>query len=404
MPAINADGCPIYVEVEGPERAPVLMLSNSLGTTLHMWDRQAAPFAQHFRLVRYDRRGHGRSGVPKGPYTMGRLGRDVLAVLDALNLGRINWCGLSMGGMVGQWLGANAPERIERLVLTNTSSYFADKTAWNDRLKLVREKGIPAFAPANMERWFTKGFRERSPDAVAWLQQMFAATPLEGYIACGEAVRDMDHRELLPKIKAPTLVIAGKHDPATPPEANEYIKNHIPGARLALLDAAHISNVEQAEGYTNAVLEFLLDRSSVISPVSDLQERNPMNDEERYRRGANARRKILGDAWVDRADANRNAFNTEWQDFITRCAWGEIWTRPHFDERTRRVLVIGTMMAIGRWEEFRMHVRAALAEGGFSADDIKEIILQQAVYCGVPVGNHAFRQAGEVLEELGKTA
>jgi len=123
-----------------------------------------------------------------------------------------------------------------------------------------------------------------------------------------------------------------------------------------------------------------------------------MNDEERYRRGANARRKILGDAWVDRADANRTAFNTEWQDFITRCAWGEIWTRPHFDERTRRVLVIGTMMAIGRWEEFRMHVRAALAEGGFSADDIKEIILQQAIYCGVPVGNHAFRQAGEVLE------
>jgi 4-carboxymuconolactone decarboxylase len=129
-----------------------------------------------------------------------------------------------------------------------------------------------------------------------------------------------------------------------------------------------------------------------------------MNDEERYRRGANARRKILGGVWVDRADANRNAFNTEWQDFITRCAWGEIWTRPHFDERTRRVLVIGTMMAIGRWEEFRMHVRAALAEGGFSADDIKEIILQQAIYCGVPVGNHAFRQAGEVIEELAKSA
>src|SRR5215471_15512144 len=121
MPVINADGCPIYVEVEGPERAPVLMLSNSLGIT------------RHFRLVRYDRRGHGRSGVPKGPYTMERLGRDVLAVLDGLGLSRINWCGLSMGGMVGQWLGANAPERIERLVLTNTSSYFADKSAWNDR-------------------------------------------------------------------------------------------------------------------------------------------------------------------------------------------------------------------------------------------------------------------------------
>ncbi len=130
MPVINADGCPIHVEVEGPERAPVLMLSNSLGTTMHMWDGQVAPFTQHFRLVRYDRRGHGRSGLPKGPYTMERLGRDALAVLDGLGIEKINWCGLSMGGMVGQWLGANAPARIERLVLSNTSSYFPDKKAW----------------------------------------------------------------------------------------------------------------------------------------------------------------------------------------------------------------------------------------------------------------------------------
>jgi 4-carboxymuconolactone decarboxylase len=127
-----------------------------------------------------------------------------------------------------------------------------------------------------------------------------------------------------------------------------------------------------------------------------------MDDEERTRRGAGARRKILGDAWVDRADAGRTAFNAEWQDFITRCAWGEVWTRPHFDERTRRVLVIGTMMAIGRWEEFRMHVRAALTVGGFSADDIKEIILQQANYCGVPAANHAFREAEAVLRDTGQ--
>ena len=246
MPVINADGCPINVQVDGPEGATVLMLSNSLGTTLDMWAGQVGPFTQHFRLVRYDRRGHGKSGCPKGPYTMERLGRDVLAVLDALGLKKINWCGLSMGGMVGQWLGANAPERVERLVLTNTSSYFADKNMWDDRLKLVREKGIAAFAGPNMERWFTKGFLERSPEAVAPIKAMFAATPLEGYIGCGEAVRDMDHRALLPKIKAPTLV-----------KANEYIKNQIPGAKLTVLDAAHMSNVEQRDAYTAAVLGFL---------------------------------------------------------------------------------------------------------------------------------------------------
>ena len=260
MAVIDADGCPIHVEVQGPERAPVLMLSNSLGTTLRMWDDQVGPFTGQFRLLRYDRRGHGQSGVPPGPYTMERLGKDVLSILNALGIQKTSWCGLSMGGMVGQWLGANAPGRIERLVLTNTSSYFPDKSVWNERLRLVREKGIAAFAPANMERWFTKAFRERAPDVVARVQQMFAATPLEGYLACGAAVRDMDHREILPRIRAPTLVIAGKHDPATPPEANEHISKSIPGAQFALLDAAHLSNIEQPQAYTKAVLDFLLGR------------------------------------------------------------------------------------------------------------------------------------------------
>jgi 3-oxoadipate enol-lactonase len=258
MPDIDADGCRIHVEIEGPEQAPVLVLSNSLATTLHMWDGQLESMTQRFRVLRYDPRGHGRSGVPAGPYSMERLGRDVLAVFDVLGIRKANWCGLSMGGMVGQWLAANVPERIERLVLSNTSSYFSDKAERDHRLKLVREKGIAAFAAANMERWFTKSFRERSPEVVAWIQGMFAATPLEGYIACGEAVRDMDHRELLPKIRVPTLVIAGKHDRATPVEASEYIKSRIPGAGLIVLDAAHLSNVEQPKAYTNAVLDFLL--------------------------------------------------------------------------------------------------------------------------------------------------
>ncbi|MGH6771710.1 MAG: 3-oxoadipate enol-lactonase [Xanthobacteraceae bacterium] len=260
MPVIDANGCPIHVEIEGPEAAPALILSNSLGTTLGMWDGQVAAFTQHFRLVRFDRRGHGGSGVPQGPYSMEMLGRDVLAIMDGLNIRKANWCGLSMGGMEGMWLGANAGDRFERLVLSNTSSFFPDKAGWNDRLKLVREKGVPAFAAANMERWFTKGFRGRAPQTVDAIKDMFAATPLEGYIACGSAVRDMDHRDLLPKIKAPTLVIVGQHDPATVPEAGQYVCEHIPGARLATLDAAHLSNVEQPSQFNAAVLGFLTKR------------------------------------------------------------------------------------------------------------------------------------------------
>jgi 3-oxoadipate enol-lactonase len=259
MPDIKTDdGCMIHVEVEGRPDGPVLMLSNSLGTSLHMWDEQAPAWSRHFRLVRYDRRGHGKSSVPKGPYTMERLGRDVLAVLDALGIAKINWCGLSMGGMVGQWLGANAPNRIDRLILSNTSSYFPDKSIWEGRIKTVREKGLSAMVDANMERWFTKEFRQRNPQAVARMCEMFLTTKPEGYIGCGEAIRDMDHRPLLAKIGAPTLVIAGKHDPATTLEANEFIREHIPGASIAVLDAAHIANVEQPQAYADTVLKFLL--------------------------------------------------------------------------------------------------------------------------------------------------
>ncbi len=258
MPVIDANGCPIHVEIEGREDAPVLMLSNSLGTDLHMWDDQAPAFLKHFRLLRYDRRGHGKSGVTKGPYTMEQLGRDVLAILDALKIKKANWCGLSMGGMVGQWLGANAPERFEKLILSNTTSYYADKGPWNDRLKMLREKGdLRAIAGGTMERWFTKTFRDGNPKAIARLTEMFVATPFEGYIACAEAVRDMDHRALLPKIKSPTLVIAGRHDPATTVELGENLRDNIPGAKMAVIDAAHIANVEQPKVYTDTVLNFL---------------------------------------------------------------------------------------------------------------------------------------------------
>ena len=258
MPTIAADdGCPIYVEVEGREGAPALMLSNSLGTDLHMWDEQAGEWAKHFRLMRYDRRGHGKSGVPKGPYSMERFGRDVLGVLDALKIKKINWCGLSMGGMVGQWLGANAPDRVDKLVLSNTNFYYADKAPWADRIKFVQEKGLAQLVDPNMERWFTKEFRARAPQTIARMKEMFLATNLAGYIACCEAIRDMDFRATNARITAPTLVIVGKQDPATPPSAGEAIAQQIKGAKLAAIDAAHISNMEQPKLYTETVLNFL---------------------------------------------------------------------------------------------------------------------------------------------------
>jgi len=257
MPMIDADGCPLNVEVEGREDAPVLMLSNSLGTNLHMWDGQVAEFAKHFRVVRCDRRGHGKSGVSKGPYSFERFGRDILAIIDALKIKKINWCGLSMGGMDGQWLGANAPDRIEKLILSNTNFYYADKKPWEDRIAFVNEKGLRPLVGPNMERWFTADFRARAPKAIEQMTEMFVATPVEGYVACCAAIRDMDFRESNLRVAVPTLVIVGKHDPATPPAAGEEIQRQIKGAKLAVIDGAHIANLEQPKAYADVVLNFL---------------------------------------------------------------------------------------------------------------------------------------------------
>lgn len=258
MPDIHTkEGFSLHVEVAGPEAAPVLMLSNSLCTDLRMWDDQVPAFTEHFRLVRYDRRGHGKSGVPKGPYTVDDFGRDALAIMDALGLKKVNWCGLSMGGMVGQWLGANAPERIEKLIMSNTHSYYGDKAVWDERMKLATEKGMVFAAGPAMTRWFTKEYMAAHPDRVALIQRMFTETSLEAYLACCTAIRNMDMRPTHPRITAPTLVIVGLQDPATPAAAGTEIQQRIPGAKLATIDASHISNIGQPEVYANLVLNFL---------------------------------------------------------------------------------------------------------------------------------------------------
>ena len=257
MPIAQSNGCPIHYEVEGAADKPALMLCNSLGTTLHMWDGQMPALTQHFRVVRYDRRGHGKSGVPAGPYNMEMLGRDALAVLDAAGVQRTNWCGLSMGGMVGMWMSANAPERINRSILSNTSSYIENKQMWTDRIALVKEKGLGAIVQGTLERWFTKGFRDKEPAKVQAIGDMFLATKAEGFMGCAAAVRDMDHRPLLPRIKAPTMVIAGSQDAGTTPEMGQYVQKNIPGATLKMFDAAHIANIECEAEYTATMLDFL---------------------------------------------------------------------------------------------------------------------------------------------------
>jgi 3-oxoadipate enol-lactonase len=256
---IDADGCLLNVSVEGRDGGPTLMLSNSLGCTMAMWEPQLPVLTKLFRVIRYDRRGHGKSGM-NGPVSMERYGKDVLAILDDLNIDKVHWCGLSMGGMVGQWLGANAPDRFNKMILANTSCYYPDPTNWHNRIKAVREGGIASVADAVIGGWLTADFRERDPDATAKMKAMLLATPVDGYLAACEALSTLDQRALLPNIKSPVLVIAGKQDNATPVSAGEFIRANIPGASMTLLDAAHISNVEQSHAFTEAVVGFLTQR------------------------------------------------------------------------------------------------------------------------------------------------
>jgi 3-oxoadipate enol-lactonase len=251
------DGRRIALRIDEPADRPPLLLSNSLGTTFRMWDAQMSHLSEAFRVIRYDSRGHGQSDAPAGDYSIGRLAADALAVLDSLQIETAAFVGLSKGGMVGQWLGAHAPERLTRLVLANTAAWMGPAQAWQARIDTVMRDGMGAITDAVLERWFTPGFRERAPEAVAPVRDMLLATAPQGYAGCCAAIRDMDQRASLSAIRVPTLVIGGLQDPATPPAKAEEIAAGVPDSRLVMLDAAHLSNIEQPQAFTAALLAFL---------------------------------------------------------------------------------------------------------------------------------------------------
>jgi 3-oxoadipate enol-lactonase len=246
----------VHHVVTGPDDAPALVLANSLGADLRMWDPQAEALAHGFRLIRYDSRGHGASPVPDGPYTIDHLGQDVVALLDHLEIERAHFAGLSLGGMTGMWLAINAPERLDRLVLLCTSARLGPPDMWRERAEIVRAQGTEAVAEAGVGRWLTERFRAEHPDTAAWLRDMIAATPDAGYAASCAVIEHMDLTGGLASISAPTLVVAGAQDPSTPPEHAERIVAAVPHARLEVLDpAAHMANVEQP----HAVLRLIRD-------------------------------------------------------------------------------------------------------------------------------------------------
>jgi 3-oxoadipate enol-lactonase / 4-carboxymuconolactone decarboxylase len=360
--------------LEGPAGAPVVVFINSLGTTLEMWDGQAALLARRHRVLRYDQRGHGRSPVPPGPYTVPELAGDLIGLLDALEIERASLVGLSLGGAVAMTAALETPERVERVALCCTAMRFGEPGTWHERAAAVRAEGMGTVTPAVLERWLTPAapplLRER-------LEAMLLATPPEGYAACCEALAEHDLRGRLGAIRLPTLVIAGSDDPSTPPELLEAIAAEVPGARLDVIEGArHMANLEFAEPFDRALTGFVDD-------------------------GMRTRREVLGDTHVDASIERTTGFTADFQDLITRYAWGEIWTRPGLDRRMRSAITLTALVAGGHEKELAMHVRAAL-RNGLTPDEIKEILLQTAIYCGVPAANSAFAVAQSVIDEEAK--
>lgn len=388
MPFITVNQTRIFYRLEGKDGLPVIVLSHSIGTDHAMWAPQVPDLTQQFQVLRFDTRGHGASESPSGEYTVEHLGRDVLALVDGLNISKFAFCGLSMGGAVGQWLALHAPERLTRLILANTAPRFGTPEHWNSRIQAVREGGMKAFLEMALGRFFSPEFVARSSPEVANIRSVLLGTSPVGYTGCCAALRDFDSRAELEKIRTPTLVIVGEKDVATPLAGNgDILAQRMAGAKLVRLPAAHLSNLEVPRSFTAEITAFL--RSMTQSP-QDPEEA-----------GLDVRRKVLGDAYVDRATANKTAFTEDFQELITKYAWGSVWTRPGLDHRTRRLLVLVMMAALGRWEEFRLHVSAGLLHD-LEVCDIKESLLQAAIYAGVPAANTAFHIAQEELDRLGK--
>jgi len=393
MPFLTVGKTRLYYRFEGslenPD-APVLVLSSSIGADHGMWAPQMPDLLAHFRVLRYDTRGLGASDAPRAEYTMEQLGTDVLALADALKISQFAFCGLSLGGMIGQWLAIHAPERLTGLVLANTSPRVAPKSNWDDRRRAVLEGGMAAIVDMAMQRFFMPETLAQGDLYASSVRATILATDPVGYAGCCSAIRDMDHTDSLRKIRVPTLVIVSDRDPSTPWEGHgEILAREIPGARVVRLPTAHLSNIERPRSFTSAIFDLLLPHAPGTGP-------DPRSGDA-LEAGMEVRREILGGDYVARSLAEATDFNRDFLTIATRYVWGSVWSRPGLDRRTRRLLVLAMTACLGRWEEFRAHLRAGLAHG-LEPCDVKEMLLQAGVYGGMPVARTGFQIASEEIK------
>lgn len=389
MPFTTRDGVRLYWRLDGASDRPPLVLLNSIGTDISLWDRALLLLLPAFRLLRIDTRGHGASDAPAGDYSLAMLADDVAAVMDDAGIDRAAVAGVSLGGMIAMALALDHPDRVSALALVCTSAAL-DPAAWADRIATVRRDGTAAIADMAIGRFLSPPFAARHPEIADSLAHAIAAQDDAGYAGAGAAIRDMALIDRLPAIAVPTLVVTGAVDISTPYAGHgEHLIARIRGARHVGVAGAHLPPVEAPDALAAALRAFLCDAPDVAAAADAL-----------YEAGLANRRRVLGDAWVDRSLAARTPLTADFQAMITRIAWQEVWGRPGLDDRTRRLIVLAITCALGRWEEFALHVRAGLTQGGFTRDELKEVLMQAAIYAGVPAANTAFAEAQRVIAGL----
>jgi 3-oxoadipate enol-lactonase/4-carboxymuconolactone decarboxylase len=390
MPFVDRAGVRIYWRSDGHPTAPPLLLSNSLGTDCAFWDPVMPRLTEYFHVVRMDTRGHGASDSPPGPYSMPMLADDTLAVADAAGLQRFAFAGVSMGGAIGMHLGIHHSARLTRLMLCNTAPSFPAEV-FDQRIAAVEAGGMSAVVDGVLQRFFTEGFRQRNSSVVASVRSTLLGLDPVGYAGCCGAVRNANFDGRLGEISTPTLVLVGDHDQSTPPEKGRAIAAAIPDARVVALPVAHLSHPEQPAAFIDLAVPFLLDQALPNSNTL-LDQQGPRSHEtlsEGLDRGLARRRRTLGATHVDKRVGEHDPLTVDFQQLITRYAWDEIWNRPGLDPRTRRLLVLAITASMGRWEEFDLHINAGL-EAELQLTEVKELLLQTAVYAGVPAGNTGF--------------
>ncbi|MFD5396716.1 4-carboxymuconolactone decarboxylase [Streptomyces sp. NPDC127097] len=412
--------------IDGPDDAPVLVLGAALGTTWHMWDRQIPELTRHWRVIRFDLPGHGGSPAHAAP-SVAELADRLMATLDALGVDRFGYAGCNIGGAIGTQLALTRPHQVTSLALVSTSPRYGTADAWRQRGVVIRTNGLDPIARTAPEHWFTQGFAGAQPAIVEWAVQMVRTTDPGCYIAACEALASYDVRSSLGRVGVPTLVVVGSEDQVTPTTDARSLVAGIPDASLALVPGtSHLVPVEQPA----AVTELLIRHFSTAwhdkpgpggqsalgaaapkpqlapppppqAPPAAIESGLAQPEQVRgatYEAGVKVRREVLGDAHVDRVEAATDDFTGDFHDFITRYAWGETWTRPGLDRRTRSIITLTALVARGHHDELVLHVRAAL-RNGLTPTEIKEVLLHTAIYCGVPAANSAFAVAQRVIRE-----